>query len=251
MNIEKLIEQLNGYFEGKELGRGAALDAATVLSTFQAENEKLQKMYQEEKVVCHATQVELEKVRESLDFARTKDAEILRLGMELGHLKKHMERLTHRLGNGEITCNMARDDCRKMGGDCQIDSKILDRLAAYEETGLEPEEIDRILDAYGRGMTLRTENAQRLEIVKDIKTIRLRELAQADKEGRCVVMPCQPGDKVSYKSSTGFWCNAVIKDYTPENIFITAETEIPNAEPLSHTFSILEIEAALRREQDG
>lgn len=49
MNIEKLIEQLNGYFEGKELGRGAALDAATVLSTFQAENEKLQKMYQEEK----------------------------------------------------------------------------------------------------------------------------------------------------------------------------------------------------------
>ena len=71
-----------------------------------------------------------------------------------------------------------------------------------------------------------------------------------DKEGRCVVMPCQPGDKVSYKSSTGFWCNAVIKDYTPENIFITAETEIPNAEPLSHTFSILEIEAALRREKE-
>ena len=182
MNIEKLIEQLNGYFEGKELGRGAALDAATVLSTFQAENEKLQKMYQEEKVVCHATQVELEKVRESLDFARTKDAEILRLGMELGHLKKHMERLTHRLGNGEITCNMARDDCRKMGGDCQIDSKILDRLAAYEETGLEPEEIDRILDAYGRGMTLRTETAQRLEIVKDIKTTRLREPRWTEQE---------------------------------------------------------------------
>lgn len=64
MNIEKLIEQLNGYFEGKELGRGAALDAATVLSTFQAENEKLQKMYQEEKVVCHATQVELERMKE-------------------------------------------------------------------------------------------------------------------------------------------------------------------------------------------
>lgn len=221
-----------------------------LLSDLQAENEKLQKMYQEEKAVCHATQVELERVHESLDFARTKDAEILRLGMELGHLKKHMERLTHRLGNGEITYNMARDDCRKMGGDCQIDSKILDRLAAYEETGLEPEEIDSILDAYGRGMTLRTENAQRLEIVKDIKTTRLRELALADREKRCVVMPCQPGYKVSYKSSTGFWCNAVIKDYTPENIFITAETEIPNAEPLSHTFSIFEIESALRREKE-
>ena len=63
MNIEKLIEQLNGYFEGKELRRGSALDAATVLSTFQAENEKLQKMYQEEKVICHETQLELERMK--------------------------------------------------------------------------------------------------------------------------------------------------------------------------------------------
>ena len=51
MDIEKLIEQLNEYFEGKELERGVALDAATALSTLQAENEKLQKMYQEEKVI--------------------------------------------------------------------------------------------------------------------------------------------------------------------------------------------------------
>lgn len=188
MNIEKLIEQLNGYFEGKELGRGAALDAATVLSTFQAENEKLQKMYQEEKVVCHATQVELEKVRESLDFARTKDAEILRLGMELGRLKKHMERLTHRLGNGEITCNMARDDCRKMGGDCQIDSKILDRLAAYEKTGLELEDFKR---AFTEDALLKL-TGQLLGVTPD----RLRELAQADREGRCVALPIKPGTPV-------------------------------------------------------
>ena len=41
MDVEKLIEQLNGYFDGKTLTRGAALDAATALSTLQAENEKL------------------------------------------------------------------------------------------------------------------------------------------------------------------------------------------------------------------
>ena len=41
MDIEKLIEQLNGYFEGEKLRRGAALDAATALSTLQAENGKL------------------------------------------------------------------------------------------------------------------------------------------------------------------------------------------------------------------
>ena len=41
MDIEKLIEQLNGYFEGKDLKRGVALEAATALSALQAENEKL------------------------------------------------------------------------------------------------------------------------------------------------------------------------------------------------------------------
>ena len=33
-------------------------------------------------------------------------------------------------------------------------------------------------------------NALRLEAVKDISTDRLRELAEADKEGRLVVLPC-------------------------------------------------------------
>ena len=63
MDIEKLIEQLNEYFEGKELKRGVALDAATALSMLQAENEKQQKMYQEEKVVCHEIQLELERMK--------------------------------------------------------------------------------------------------------------------------------------------------------------------------------------------
>lgn len=55
MNIEKLIEQLNGYFEGKELKRGTALEAATTLSTLQAENEKLR--------------AELEQVKQERDAA--------------------------------------------------------------------------------------------------------------------------------------------------------------------------------------
>ena len=100
-----------------------------------------------------------------------------------------------------------------------------------------------------------TDVIDRLAAIEDIlgdeyDLDRLRELAQADREGRCVVMPCQPGDKISYKSGAGLLCNAVIDEYTPKNIFITAKTEIPNAEPLSQTFSISEVEAALRRKQD-
>lgn len=81
-------------------------------------------------------------------------------------------------------------------GDAEYSGKETERLAAYEDTGLEPEEIERILDSYGRGMTLRTENAQRLEIIKEIPINRLRELAQAEKEGRLVVLPCDVGDKL-------------------------------------------------------
>lgn len=75
-------------------------------------------------------------------------------------------------------------------------SNAIARLAAYEETGLEPEEIEHILDSYGRGMTLRTENAQRLEIIKEISTNRLRELSQADRDGRCLIVPVKLGQPV-------------------------------------------------------
>lgn len=89
------------------------------------------------------------------------------------------------------------------------------------------------------------------EIIEDILGYRLIACGTwpADREKRCVVMPGKPGDKFLYKGAAGFWCNAVIKDYMPKNIFITAETEIPNAEPLSHTFSISEVEAALQRDK--
>ena len=54
MDIEKLIEQLNRYFEGKELKRGTALETATALSTLQAENEKLraERVELEQMAVC-------------------------------------------------------------------------------------------------------------------------------------------------------------------------------------------------------
>ena len=79
---------------------------------------------------------------------------------------------------------------------CKERDELKKRLAAYEDTGLEPEEIERIVDAYGRGHTLRTESAERLEIVREIKTDRLRELAKAEKDGRLEVLPCKVGDHI-------------------------------------------------------
>lgn len=76
----------------------------------------------------------------------------------------------------------------------------INRLESYEDTGLSPEEIERILDSYGRGMTLRTENAQRLEIIKEIPINRLRELAQAYQLlGNTVYEPNKRGVISTYK----------------------------------------------------
>lgn len=61
MDIE-LIEQLNGYFEGKDLKRGVALDAATALSTLQAENEKLRAELEQVKIERDAAVSDLEHI---------------------------------------------------------------------------------------------------------------------------------------------------------------------------------------------
>lgn len=42
------------------------------------------------------------------------------------------------------------------------------------------------------------ESAERLEIIRDISTARLRELVQAEQDGRLVVLPCKVGDTVYF-----------------------------------------------------
>lgn len=64
-------------------------------------------------------------------------------------------------------------------------SVLIYRLAAYEDTGLEPEEIKTMIDA---------SMEKAIAEIKEFEGIpidRLRELAEADKEGRCVVLPCK------------------------------------------------------------
>ena len=112
-----------------------------------------------------------------------------------------MERLTKRMlkGNGYyMKCSeTCPHDCQETC-DCEEFDKFVDLLAAYEKTGLEPKKIEHIVDAYGRGLSLRTESAQRLELVREIPVDRLREIAEAEREGRCVVLPCKLHDKVFF-----------------------------------------------------
>lgn len=60
------------------------------------------------------------------------------------------------------------------------------RLAAYEETRLTPEEIDMDHEA---AETLR-------QLCRNCDLERLEKLAKADRDGRLVVLPCQSGEHV-------------------------------------------------------
>ena len=67
----------------------------------------------------------------------------------------------------------------------------IDRLAAYEDTGLEPKTIAAVIDpevaALARGLRRILSADQRIDLEAWIK---------ADKEGRLVVLPCKVGDTV-------------------------------------------------------
>ena len=68
--------------------------------------------------------------------------------------------------------------------------QMADRLAAYEDTGLTPEEIK----APFTEDTMINLAAQAL----GVEPSRLRELAEADKDGRVVVLPCKVDETVYF-----------------------------------------------------
>ena len=69
MDIEKLIERLNRYFEGKDLKRGVALDAATALSALQAENKKLRAELEQVKRCIEIVENQRDQMKRERDVA--------------------------------------------------------------------------------------------------------------------------------------------------------------------------------------
>lgn len=149
MDIEKLIRRLrndaDAYRNGETLGRafadqGDVLDnAATALSTLQAENEKLRAEVESLKkgycAGCSIPAVKAEQIRDLTDAPK--------LRAELEQVKRE------------------RDAAK---------STLAERIGVR---GAEP-----ITTAFG------------------LPIDRLRELAKADREGRCVVLPCKVEDDV-------------------------------------------------------
>lgn len=96
-----------------------------------------------------------------------------------------MERLTFE-GN---FCDIARCKEVKCPYDTDCSQKqVWERLKQYEDTKRTPEQIEALEAAImGKAVAQITE-------FEGLPIARLRELAVADKDGRCVVLPCKVGD---------------------------------------------------------
>ena len=110
-----------------------------------------------------------------------------------------MERLTekHYLGT---------DHYMKCSGNCNVDmdcidcpsfDRLVERLAAYEDTGLTPERCAEFARADAEGRYIVMRDAEQEGVA------RLRELAEADKDGRVEVLPCKVGD-------TAYWVHGAV-----------------------------------------
>lgn len=74
----------------------------------------------------------------------------------------------------------------------QYQNKIADRLAAYEDTGLEPEEIEAAKAA------LMGKSLAEIKELNGVSVEQMIELTKAEAEGRLVVLPCKVGDDVYF-----------------------------------------------------
>ena len=110
-------------------------------------------------------------------------------------------------------------------GDTEYSGDWVERLAAYEETGLEPEAVEHLkLASMGKAIA-------EIKEFEGVPIDRLRELAQAKKKGRLVVLPCEIGspvysharklDGADYVRETEFWWSDIPQ--MGKTVFLTRE----------------------------
>ena len=103
----------------------------------------------------------------------------------------------------------------------QYQADFVDRLAAYEDTGLTPERCAEFARADAEGRYIVMRDAEQAGVA------RLRELAEADKDGRVVVLPCKVGERWVDEDGRAVRITAVIVSMEPfgENINIYFDYE--------------------------
>ena len=87
----------------------------------------------------------------------------------------------------------------------------IERLAAIEDILGDEYDLDRLSVMVNQCMTMREEASERFSLTAKIPLDRLRELSEAERDGRCVVLPCKPGDLVWTANNNGGVCSHEIR----------------------------------------
>ena len=157
-------------------------------------------------------------------------------------LTKYSNETTHE--NGVCCTHFGGPECCEVGGNCALDCKweetAWERLARYEDAGLAPAEV----------LSMHSEWNAMMSVLNSIGSYsRLRELAEAEKDGRVVVLPCKVGDTVyfallgriiekqvfsivSFSNSTRIYCGGTSEYFRPEDMgktFFLAREEAEKA----------------------
>ena len=112
----------------------------------------------------------------------------------LGSGGRVMERMTKRDTDGQamMDCEKCKADWTGKRGKPMVDctalycrNRLKDRLAAYEDTGLTPESVETLK------LSMMGKTIAEIKEFNGLPVDRLREVAEADKDGCVVVRPCK------------------------------------------------------------
>ena len=110
------------------------------------------------------------------------------------------ERMTKRDADGQamMDCEKCKADWTGKHGKPMADctalycrNRLLGRVVEYEDTGWTPKEVTALGELFNYALKESKTLTEQLTLLKH-----LRELAEADKDGRVVVLPCKVGDVV-------------------------------------------------------
>lgn len=111
-----------------------------------------------------------------------------------------MERLTKRDTDGQamMDCEKCKADWTGKHGKPMADctalycrNRLLGRVVEYEDTGWTPKEVTALGELFNYALKESKTLTEQLTLLKHI-----RELAEADKDGRVLILPCRVGDTV-------------------------------------------------------
>lgn len=144
------------------------------------------------------------------------------------------ERMTKRDTDGQamMDCEKCKADWTGKHGKPMADctalycrNRLLDRLVSYEDTGLEPEAVETVK------LALAAKHMVDLETLNNTPISRLVELAEADKDGRVVVLPCKVGERWTDEDGRAVRITAVIVSIEPFGTNINIYFDYEDATP--------------------